>query len=164
VVFGACDEPLVEPITCAGEVEVLTRWNRYICPGIEYPAFGEVSAVTIPEDIAIELPEFSGFARYETTICSSEKESVTLEIADAGEAVEVFVNGKSLGIQIAPPFRYDLTKYLVEGGNRLTIEVATTLERQAYPAAEELIRKIHKPPVCKTGLTGTVRLYRRQSE
>ena len=164
VVFGTCDEPLVEPVTCAGEVEELTRWNRCICPGIEYPKFGEVSVVTIPEDIAIALPEFSGIARYETGIHCSGNQTVTLEITDAGEAVEVFVNGKSLGIQIAPPFRYDLTKYLAEGENRLTIEVATTLERQAYPAAEELIRKIHKPPVCKTGLTGTVRLYRQQCE
>lgn len=164
VVFGTCGEPLVEPVICTGEVEELTQWNRCICPGIEYPAFGEVSAVTIPEDIAVALPEFSGFARYETGVRYSGNQTVTLEITDAGEAVEVFVNGKSLGIQIAPPFRYDLTKYLVEGENRLAIEVATTLERQAYPAAEELIRKIHKPPVCKTGLTGSVRLYRRQSE
>ena len=141
-------------------MEELNRWDRKICPGIEYPNFGEVRMVTTPEDIAVELPEFSGIARYETEISATDGETVTLEITDAGEAVEVFVNGESLGIQIARPFRYDLTERLTAGENRLAIEVATTLERQAYPAAEELIRQIHKAPTCKTGLTGVVRLYR----
>ena len=161
VVFGSCEAPLVDPVVCEGDAEELTRWNRCICPAIEYPNFGEVIQVNIPEDIAIDLPEFSGFAKYETVIHASGSETTTLEISDAGEAVEVFVNGLSLGIQIARPFRYDLTDHLAEGENRLVIEVATTLERQAYPAAEELIRQIHKAPVCKTGLTGNVRLYRK---
>ena len=160
VVFGSCDAPMVAPVVCQGEAEELNCWDRKICPGIEYPNFGEVRTVTTPEDIAVELPEFSGIARYETTVSSSCEEIVTLEITDAGEAVEVFVNGESLGIQIARPFRYDLTGHLAAGENRLAIEVATTLERQAYPAAEELIRQIHKAPTCKTGLTGVVRLYR----
>ena len=47
------------------------------------------------------------------------------------EGVEVFVNGESLGIQIVPEFTYDLTSYLHAGDNPITIEVATTLERQA---------------------------------
>ena len=161
VVFGSCDAPMVAPVVCEGEMEELNRWDRKICPGIEYPNFGEVRTVATPEDIAAELPEFSGIARYETVISASGEEAVTMEIADAGEAVEVFVNGESLGIQIARPFRYDLTERLTAGENRLAIEVATTLERQAYPAAEELIRQIHKAPTCKTGLTGVVRLYRR---
>ena len=161
VVFGSCDAPMVAPVVCEGEMEELNRWDRKICPGIEYPNFGEVRTVATPEDIAAELPEFSGIARYETVISASGEEAVTMEITDAGEAVEVFVNGESLGIQIARPFRYDLTERLTAGENRLAIEVATTLERQAYPAAEELIRQIHKAPTCKTGLTGTVRLYRR---
>jgi len=160
VVFGTCDAPLAEPVVCVGEAEELTQWSRKLCAGIEYPTFAEAAAVTIPEDIALDLPEFSGFARYETEICATGNETVVLEITDAGEGVEVFVNDRSLGIQIAPPFRYDLTEYLKEGKNGLVIEVATTLERQAYVMAEELIRQIHKAPVCKTGLTGTVRLYR----
>ena len=54
-----------------------------------------------------------------------------LEITDAYEGVEVFVNGESLGIQIIPTFRYDLTPYLRAGMNQIRIEVATTLEREA---------------------------------
>ena len=83
-----------------------------------------------------------------------------LEITDAAEGVEVFVNGRSLGIQIAPPFRYDLSGAMTEDENRIAIEVATTLERQSYPMLDENGRKAAKPPVSKSGLTGAVRLYK----
>ena len=111
-------------------------------------------------DISIENPEFSGFARYETSIVFSGEGTVTLEITDADEGVEVFVNGRSLGIEIAPPMRYDLSSHLIQGENLLAIEVATTLERQAFPLLDDYGKKVTCPPSGKTGLTGTVRLYR----
>ena len=81
-----------------------------------------------------------------------------LEIEDASEGVEVFLNGTSLGIQIAPPFRYDLTGSLRQGENRLAIEVATTLERQCYPMMDPIRRKLFPKPAGGSGLTGTVKL------
>ena len=110
--------------------------------------------------ISGEMPEFSGFVRYETKIAYSEGSTAVLEITDAAEGVEVFVNGSSLGIQLAPPMRYDLTSSLTEGDNSLAIEVATTLERQAYPLLDEYCKGVTRPPEGKTGLTGTVFLYR----
>ena len=72
-----------------------------------------------------------------------------LEITDAGEDVEVFVNGKSLGIQVLPPFWYDISEAVKDGENKLRIEVATTLERE---------RKTNKKKWQPTGLTGAVSL------
>ena len=83
-----------------------------------------------------------------------------VEISNADEGVEVFLNGQSLGIQVAPPFRYDLSGKLTAGENHLAIEVATTLERQAYPLLDEFGKSIAGVPEGKTGLTGEVRLYR----
>lgn len=77
VVFGTCDEP----------------------------NFGNAVSVSLPDNIAEEQPEFSGYARYETSIQISESRSAVLEITDVAEGVEVFVNGRSLGIQVVPPFR-----------------------------------------------------------
>lgn len=159
VVFGPCDVPFTAPITCAGKAVELTQWKRSIFQGIAYPHFGEVCSVSLPDNIARELPEFSGFARYETGIHVSGNHTSVLEITDAAEGVEVFVNGRSLGIQIAPPFRYDLTDHLTDGENQIAIEVATTLERQSYPLLDAIGRMVAKPPTCKTGLTGSVRLY-----
>lgn len=51
-------------------------------------------------------------------------------ITDAYEGVEVFINGESLGIQVVPPFVFDLRKHMVKEENELAIEVATTLERE----------------------------------
>ena len=159
VVFGDCDTPFVSPVTCVGEADEITVWNRRMCRGIDYPNFGAAARVALPDNTADEFPEFSGFVRYEADIGYSDQ--AVLEITDAAEGVEVFLNGQSFGIQIAPPFRYDLSGKLVEGENTLAIEVATTLERQAFPLLDEYGRNVTKPPVGETGLTGKVRLYRK---
>ena len=65
--------------------------------------------------------------------------------------MEIFVNGVSAGIQVAPPFRYDLTRLMSEGQNQIAIEVATTLEREMY-ARNQKGRK----PVCGSGITGQI--------
>jgi hypothetical protein len=53
-----------------------------------------------------------------------------METTDVHEGDEVFVNSQSCGIQIAPPFRFDMSRFLKGGENHIQIEVATTLERQ----------------------------------
>ena len=160
VVFGISDVPLTTPVQGAGDSVELKEWKRSICEGIQYPCFGETVSVNLPDNIAEALPEFSGYARYETSIDIPKCRSAVLEITDAAEGVEVFVNGSSLGIQVAPPFRYDLTDAINEGVNILAIEVATTLERQCYPLLKGYRKMVTPPPSGKTGLTGTVRLYR----
>ena len=160
IVFGSCDVPFTAPVLCKGEAIELKEWERSTCEGIQYPSFGKAVSVNLPDNIADEQPEFSGYARYETSIQISGRCSTVLEITDAAEGVEVFVNGKTLGIQVAPPFRYDLTEAVNEGENQLVIEVATTLERKCYPLLKGYRKMVTPPPSGKTGLTGTVRLYK----
>ncbi len=78
-------------------------------------------------------------------------------ITDAQEGVEVFLNGAGAGIQIAPEYIYELSGKA--GENTLVIEVATTLERQCYPALEGYAKMLAVPPVCGSGITGEVHLY-----
>lgn len=84
-----------------------------------------------------------------------------LEVTDAKEGMEVFVNGKSAGIQIVPPYRYDLTGLAEAGENKLVIEVATTLERQCYEMTKDdprmKMRGLAKPEG-GSGITGEVYL------
>ena len=160
VVFGICEAPFQEAVKGKGEAKELRHWNRSCCRGIAYPAFGDVCYVTLPDDLSVEQPEFSGFIRYETGLVFDSEETGVLEITHAEEGVEVFVNGRSLGIQIAAPFRYDLTGFLWAGVNEIAIEVATTLERQSYPLLDEYGKNVTKEPFGKSGLTGTVLLYR----
>ena len=61
----------------------------------------------------------------------------------------MFINGRSAGIQVTPPYRYDLRGLAGEGDNALTIEVATTLERD----------RGNTKTAAPTGITGEVALY-----
>ena len=125
-------------------------WKRSVCRSIDYPAFSEAKPVSLPEDYGRTDKKFSGFLAYEISFARPEEKRVLLEIADAGEDVEVFVNGESLGIQVLPPFWYDISGALKDGANTLRIEVATTLERE---------RKANKKKWQPTGLTGAVRMF-----
>ena len=85
-----------------------------------------------------------------------------LEITDAQEGVEVFVNDMSAGIQIAPPFRYDVSGLVRDGENMITVEIATTLERQMYELRKDdpqaRLRGLTEPKT-GSGLTGKAILY-----
>ena len=142
----------------AGESIPLTGWTRATCEGAAYPAFGSAVPVTLPDDLAAEQPEFSGFARYETTFTLDTPAALRLTVTDAAEGVEVLLNGQSAGIQIAPPFACDLAGRA--GENILAIEVATTLERQCYPLLDGYRKMLAPKPTGGSGLTGSVALYR----
>ena len=177
------DEPdaakLEKPAVCCGKEQVLTTWKRSLCRAIDYPEFEGAKEVTLPDELSKEEPFFSGYVRYETSLdcpeapaagaagdgtCGSDKPcgSVVLEVTDAHEGVEVFVNGKSCGIQIAPPFVYNITPYLQKGENKVAIEVATTLERAMFELNKDnpqaRMRGL-KEPANPSGINGLVKLY-----
>ena len=159
LVSGSCDAPLYMPPEPGDEI-LLAGWRRSTCEGADYPSFSSPVETVLPDGrlLAESEPEFSGFVRYETSFSLTEPASLLLEIADAAEGVEVFLNGESAGIQIAPPCRFDLSGR--KGENRLRIEVATTLERQCYPTLEGYQKMLASPPSALSGITGEVHLFR----
>lgn len=146
-----------------GEKHLLQTFERSVVSAIDYPDFKGTKSIILPDDYAKENKYFSGIIRYEKTIEVSEKKKAILEISDAHEGVEVFVNGTSLGIQIAPPFFYDLSEHLKSGENSLAIEVATTLERQMLKDRSYKMRArfqgINVKPKDPIGINGEVYLY-----
>ena len=137
-----------------GQELALRGWKRSLCAGVEYPAFGPAVPVELPDQLAQELPEFSGYARYEAAFQLEKAGPLVLELSDAAEGVEVFLNGESQGLQIAPPFRYELRGQA--GKNLLAIEVASTLERHCHAIQAG---GPDREPCCGSGLTGTARLF-----
>lgn len=133
-----------------GKAQLLTEFKQSICRSIEYPSFHDEEQIHKLESYSIRNPKFSGYIRYETDFSIENIKTVILEITDAYEGVEVFVNEKSAGVQVVPPFRYDISKLCQTGKNKLIIEVATTLERE---------RGNHKKGA-PTGITGEVRLIK----
>lgn len=149
------------PIHLSGEkkeISVAGPWHRSICRSIDYPVFTKEKTVQLPDTLAEEEPEFSGFVRYRNSFYASRDDKIYLEITDAYEGVEVFLNGKSLGIQIIPTYRFDLTGTLTDGKNEMTIEVATTLERENSNIPD--VTGQVKTPTALSGITGTVCLWR----
>ena len=155
---GPCDAPLYACPKAGREIP-LEGWQRSLCEGAEYPRFSEPAAAAVPDgqQVADENPEFSGFVRYECSFTLPAGKDLLLRIEDAAEGVEVFLNGESAGIQIAPPFVYQLRGRA--GENRLRIEVATTLERECYPLLQGYRKLLARKPACPSGLTGKVTLF-----
>ena len=146
-----------------GEKISMTSFRRSVVKSIDYPKFGKEEGIVLPDDYAKKDKLFSGIIRYETEVDLPEIKKAVLEITDAYEGVEVFVNGDPIGIQIVPAFIYDLTEHLVSGKNKLIIEVATTLEREMSrdPAnlMSGLIQGRRVRPADPIGITGEVNLY-----
>lgn len=73
---------------------------------------------------------FSGTASYEKTFRFKGKpdptknEKMHLDLGEIGKVAEVWLNGESLGITWAKPYRFDVTDKLKTGMNNLKIEVA----------------------------------------
>lgn len=139
---------------------LLKTWKRSICESISYPEFLSYKAITLPDQLAAEEPDFSGIVRYETSFSVDGFRRLLLEIEDAAEGVEVFINGQSVGIQISPPFLYEITAQAQVGVNNLAIEVATTLERKCHAmGVRPLLDAEYKVPSSCSGITGNVTLW-----
>ncbi len=159
---------LQEPLVASGrEIALLKTWQRSLCRSIDYPQFGERREVSLPDDLAKEKPKFSGFVRYENEFeLQRAGDKLVLEVSEAWEGVEAFVNGVSAGIQIVPRFVFDITELAKPGRNTLVIEVSTTLERERAAARNRSFLERLKSGKAKdpTGITGTVRLFIQDQE
>ncbi len=125
------DYPLVPALSTDGDrTAVDGTWKLSYAESREYPNFTNEETVTKLESIGLKHSEFSGFIRYETIFDLKTGSTATLELEDAYEGVEVWVNGKNAGIKIAPPYLFDISKLVKDGTNSLKIEVANTLDQK----------------------------------
>lgn len=76
------------------------------------------------------LTNYSGGVRYSSQVTLSKAESRAQCILDLGRVVataEVWVNGKSVGVRVAPPWKFDVTGSLRRGDNTIEVLVYNTL-------------------------------------
>ncbi len=149
---------LPEKAPAAGE-KAITRFKRSTCSAIDYPKFTFVHDVTLPDAVEKQMPNFSGFVRYESSFFvepANLSKVRSLKITGVTEGVEVFVNGQSAGIQIVPDYEFDLKPLTKAGWNQLAIECATSLarENQASPMVQKVTGIQHK--LSDTGIHGKV--------
>ncbi|MCM8711707.1 hypothetical protein M2651_11840 [Clostridium sp. SYSU_GA19001] len=163
VVFDKAEDIEIKPELSYDEELVLNDgWIMSFSKSIEYPDFHGEQRISSFENVALKYPDFSGFIRYENEIEIGKIKGAALIIQDAFEGVEVFVNEESVGIQVAPPFVFDVSNKLKQGRNKLRIEVATTLERERHFAPStsgDFFAMLSKGPILgPTGIVGDVKL------
>jgi hypothetical protein len=76
------------------------------------------------------LAAYSGGILYKKTVVRPERmnhKSVILDLGEVAASAEVFVNGRSAGIRLAPPWRWDITASAKPGPNRIEVLIYNTL-------------------------------------
>ena len=99
-------------------------WKVSFATSEEYPKFTneiKINSLTDLSDID-EYRDFSGTVNYSRSI-NIEKgyEKIFLDIDEPYEIAEVKVDGISVGKRICKPYKFDLTNYVKEGQNELSI-------------------------------------------
>ena len=93
----------------------------------------------VEESTAVELgcwsdaagPEFSGTCVYSTCFKGVSTDAV-LDLGDVRHTCEVILNGKSLGVKIMKPYRFNINKELLQDENELEILVTNTVGNQQH--------------------------------
>ncbi|MBW8041074.1 MAG: hypothetical protein FVQ85_13880 [Planctomycetes bacterium] len=76
------------------------------------------------------LPTYSGIGVYKQKVRFTAEQLQRHVVLDLGQvlvAAEVLVNGKTVGVRLARPFKFDLTRFVKEGENALEVRVANTI-------------------------------------
>ena len=125
---------LVVPEPSASAVPVLLRIDQ------ERGCYG---GAAIPEPIKLDcgpgliapgdwakndgLASYSGGAWYRKTVTIPAAKEVVLDLGDVVASAEVRINGKPAGVRVAPPWKFDISKLVHPGENRIEVLVCNTL-------------------------------------
>lgn len=162
-------------VSLAAETPVSGPWILSFPKGWDAPDkvdLPELKPWTDLEDPAAR--HFSGTAIYRTSFridAPPENARLVLDLGKAAEIVEIAVNGNPVATMWAPPFRADITTFVIPGENRLEVRITNTwFNRLVYDAGLPDERRktwtIHGPPanapLRPSGLMGPVVLRRAQ--
>ncbi|OPA73379.1 beta-galactosidase [Paenibacillus selenitireducens] len=127
------------------ELEILMVSLLEAMPALSFPAFiigpFAVNGRTLwrePEQVtgdwcAAGYPNYSGTACYELKVDPlpwpiDPQEQVWLEAEHIRETATLHVNGSDVGVRLWPPYAWDITPFIHEGQQNITLKVANTLE------------------------------------
>lgn len=135
-------------------------WTVRFADSLTYPAF-ETEVPLHRLDEVQGLPGWDkacGTLRFEGTLTASRVGRKVLDLGTVYETAGVYVNGRSAGVRLASPYRFDLSDLLQEGENHVAIEVTNTLGTQVRDALS------HYLPIEPFGIEGPVVLYEEQED
>lgn len=109
------------------EQEASLKWTVSL-RAVEEEEFTFWGALSQLENLASQMPEFSGWIRYETTLMVEDPASLHgLKVAQIGEVARLWVNGHDCGFVMGQPARFSFSGRLRQGENRIRIDVIPNL-------------------------------------
>ena len=143
---------------CSKKIDLSSDWQVALAPAADPPVFGQAEAVETLAPVSNVRPSFSGVIRYEKGFTLSEKPLEAWFIPEqVFESMHLWVNGKDLGICLAPPYAAEISDALCSGENTLTVEVATTPARDQLNYPQPPFDFYHEA-LEPTGMFGSVTL------
>ncbi len=139
------------------EIRLPELWDIELATAGAYPEFTGWKRAPLG-NLALPglLPAFSGTVRYGGSVeLPPGTEQYVLDLGEVWEVAELFVDGRSCGTRIAPPYCFALT--LAGGTHELAIDVTNTLAKSH--ASNPFDRGLLQDP---TGLVGPVTLCRQK--
>ena len=133
------------------------EWSLTMIPAGKTEAMTEQKHFALKNLVAADqYPDFSGTMIYETEVALTEKHpTVQIDLGRVYETVEVWVNGKSVGVRVAPPYSLVVDGDLfMQGTNHIRILVVNTLGHQESQR-DRFSMTMPQEPV---GLMGPVRI------
>ncbi|HSU49898.1 MAG TPA: glycosyl hydrolase, partial [Segetibacter sp.] len=156
-------------------IDISYNWNVKFDPAMGGPASYEMDSLVSWSNINnAGVKYYSGSATYERNF-SVGKEAlakgtkVFVVFDEIKEMVRVSVNGNDCGIVWTPPYKANITRYLKEGQNRITVQVINTwnnrivgdLKIPSKKYSNTNIKSKFKAngPLLKSGLIGKAQIY-----
>ena len=79
------------------------------------------------------IQQYSGFLDYETSITVDKTTSaIFLDLGKVKYMAEVFVNGKSVGARLWPPFKFDISENLKPGENKIKVKIGNLIANELW--------------------------------
>jgi hypothetical protein len=101
------------------------------------------------------LKSYSGGAWYRKSITLDSSDvinDIEIDLGDLVSSAELFVNGKSAGIKVSPPWTFNISEYAIAGENQIEVLIYNTLANN-YTAIPTRYQGS-----LKSGLIGPVRI------
>lgn len=143
VVIGGLENGIEEDMEILGsgfhepskELLIEQPYQVSVADARSYPNVKEYQTLDRPINLAKKdfLPKFTGTFRYETEVILEENLSYAeIDLGEVYEVAEVWVNDKTLGVKLCPPYVFAADNILRCGQNHIVVEVTNALDKQVY--------------------------------
>lgn len=142
-----------------GTVDISEGWEVRLCKAGDHS-----ESKTLQMDVLVPVSQnykdFSGIMEYRKTFSMNIEPGVSVVFSPeyVYECMEVTVNGQKAGRKICPPYEMDITDFVKDGENEISVCVANTLLRDANtkPGIFGPDRSVMEP----SGMFGKVKLFK----